>query len=205
MPHIADRNITLALDEWAGLGGQMMRALCVAETLHEMFRYSDLISMSGYTGMVSCISHNAHETTFSPLGLVYLMYKEHYGVIPVDVGGNSPQPQTSGTVGVDRPTVPSGSPTYPLDVAAALSADRRTMTLAVVNPSESEQTIDIDITGVSPSGGARLWRISGEDYNVRNVPGEDPVVEIEESRIGEVPGRLTLPPISISLYEFAVR
>jgi len=182
-----------------------MRALCVAETLHEMFRHSDLISMSGYTGMISCISHNAYETTFNSLGLVYLMYKEHYGVIPVSVGGNSPQPETSGTVGVDRPAVPSGSPTYPLDVAAALTADRRTMTLAVVNPSENEQTIDIGITGVSPSGGARLWRISGENYDVRNVPGEKPVVEIMESEIKEVPGRLTLPPISISLYEFAVR
>ncbi|MFC1485438.1 alpha-N-arabinofuranosidase [Candidatus Latescibacterota bacterium] len=205
MPHIADRNITFALDEWAGLGGHMMRALCVAETLHEMFRYSDLISMSGYTGMISCISHNAYETTFNPLGLVYLMYKEHFGTIPVDVGGNSPQPQVSGTVGVDKPAVPSGSPTYPLDVSAALTSDRRSLTVAVVNPTESEQEIDISFTGASPSGSARLWRISGDNYDVRNEPGENPVVEIEESQIREVPSRLTVPPISVTIYEFAVR
>ena len=37
------------------------------------------------------------------------------------------------------PHVNAGSPTYPLDVAAALSADGKTLTVAVVNPTEAPQ------------------------------------------------------------------
>ena len=57
------------------------------------------------------------------------------------VDGNSPQPLVPGTPFVDRGTKPTGSPTYPLDVLAAYSSDRKKFLVSVVNPTEERQSV----------------------------------------------------------------
>jgi alpha-N-arabinofuranosidase len=42
------------------------------------------------------------------------MYRDHFGVIPVEVTGNSPQPKPFYPAGGDQPAVNPGSNTYPL-------------------------------------------------------------------------------------------
>ena len=57
---------------------------------------------------------------------------------------------------VDLPAHPSGSPTYPIDVFAALSADRRKLAISVVNPTGTAQDCDLNLTGVQlPNHAAR--------------------------------------------------
>src|SRR4029077_1049858 len=142
MPQLTNRNIKIAIDEWTGGGrGDFSRTLCAAEGLHEMFRHSDVITMGAYTAFTSCLATDGADASYSTTGLIFYLYRHHFGTIPVAITGNAPQPEVKGTVGVDKPKVSSGSDTYPLDVVAALSEDRKVLTVAIVNPTESDQKI----------------------------------------------------------------
>jgi len=86
---------------------------------------------------------------------------DHFaGALPVAVAGNSPQRPGNGVVGIDNSAKPSGSPTFPLDVFAALSADRKTLAISVINPTEASQVCDLTLTGVQASGPARVSQLT---------------------------------------------
>jgi alpha-N-arabinofuranosidase len=205
----------VALDEWVSEwigergtnppGNSMFAPLACSQAMHEMFNHSDMFIISAYTGASSLLAINKTDATVRPIGLMFEMYRRHFGTIPVEVSGNSPQHEVKGTVWVDKPKVTSGSDTYPLDAAAALTADRKTLTVAIVNPTESEQQIDVAIQGVTVQDKGRLWRIAGADLTADNQPGKPLVVDIVESPLAGVPGRLTVPKLSMSIYELPLR
>lgn len=206
VPGVKARNIKLAIDEWANRPrGTVTAALCAAEGLQEMFRHTDLISMACHTAFISLLSFNGATSTYSSTGLVFLLYRHHFGTIPVAVAGDSPQHPVEGVIGIDRPYVTSGSPTYPLDVSAALTADRSALTVAIVNPTESTQTIGVAFKdAVLKSGGTR-WVIAAPNLKARNVAGEKPEVAIVRSAVDGVPSSMTVAPLSVTLYRFALR
>jgi hypothetical protein len=51
----------------------------------------------------------------------------------------------------------------------------------------------------------RLWRISGDDEMAYNEPGKEPKVKIQEIDGAQFMSRLTVPPISISLFELELK
>ena len=206
MPHLRDKNIKLAIDEWAGGGRRTFTStLCAAEGLHEMFRHSDVITMAAYTGFISLLSFDGAESTYSPTGLVFRLYRQRFGTVPAAVVGNTPQKEVRGTVGVDKPRVSSGSDTYPLDVVAALDGDRSALTVAIVNPTQSSQGIRVAFENVELQDRGTKWEIVAPDLEAQNVAGKEPAVTIEEGPLEEVPGALTVAPLSISLYRFEIR
>ncbi len=205
MPNLKDKNIKLAIDEWTGGGRDFTSALCAAEGLHEIFRHSDIIKMGAYTAFISCLTFDGADASYSSVGLVFKLYRHNFGTIPVEVIGNCPQHPVKGTVGVDKPKVSSGSDTYPLDVVAALSSDRKALTVAIVNPTESIQKINVDFKGIELQDKTRMWEIAAADINARNVVGQKPEVEIVESPLKQAPKMLEVAPISITLYEFEVK
>jgi alpha-L-arabinofuranosidase len=79
------------------------------------------------------------------------------------------------------------------------------LTLAIVNPTESAQQIDVALKGVAVQNQGRLWRIALTDLTAANTPGKPLVVDIVETSLTEAPVRLAIPPISIGIYEFPVR
>jgi len=90
--------------------------------------------------------------------LVIKVLHDRFAVaLPVAVTGETPQRAIKGTLWVDLPEHPSGSPTCPLDVFAALSADRRKLAISIVNPTETAQDCDLNVTGVQTGGPARVW------------------------------------------------
>ena len=106
---------------------------------------------------------------------------------------------------MDRPSVTSGNDTYPLDVAAAWTSDRKSITVAVVNPTESPQNIRPTFDHVALQDQTRKWELAVPDLQTRNVAGQDPPVKIVETPLGAVPDRLEVAPLSVSLYEFNIR
>jgi alpha-L-arabinofuranosidase len=128
----------------------------------------------------------------------------------VSVNGNSPQKPIKGVAGIGTSAKPSGSPTYPLDIFAALTADHKTMAISVVNPTETAQEFDLAITGVQPAGTAKSWQITAPAGAAAAAPGGrggaggTPATAAEKA-LPEVPRQVTLPPASITIYEFAVR
>lgn len=105
-------------------------------------------------------------------------------------------------MGGDQPKVNAGSPTYPLDVSAALTDDRKRLTVAVVNPTESAQQMSLKIQGARTVGNSRMWRMTGPSPEAADVLGQKPQIKIQEISIAGFPGMLTLDPVSINIYEF---
>ena len=120
----------------------------------------------------------------------------------VAVGGNSPPPPPLYPVGADQPRVNAGSPTYPVDVSAALTSDGKFLTVAVINPNESAHTLDLRFRGITLSGKGRMWRMTGDNLNAATGLGRNEV-RLVESPLTETPKALTIAPISIDIYEFA--
>lgn len=217
MPWLKEKNVKFIFDEWGcrhrnqtGAPYQppgMLTPLCYALFLNEMFRHSGEIGASCATGSFGTvmIDNTGEATGLSAEGLVLKIMANHFGgALPVQVSGNSPQPPTPGTPWVDTPKVPIGSPTYPLDVVAALSGDRRKLILSVVNPTETQQEFAPRVAGIQLSGPGTLWQIAPPGVNSANEPGKPPVVRIVEQSQPALAERVQVPPVSINVYEFGI-
>jgi alpha-N-arabinofuranosidase len=122
IPALREKVIPINLDEWGYTGAPPNNYKVVpsyAWTFHEMFRHTDLYKAAGYTFATSLIRTSGNRTELNPGGLVFKLYRDRFGTIPVEVTGNSPQPKPKYPPGGEEPKVNAGSDTFPLDVAAA--------------------------------------------------------------------------------------
>jgi alpha-N-arabinofuranosidase len=200
--------VPVSLDEWAYIGAPPDSYKVVpayAWAFHEMFRHSDLYQLGAFTFATAMISEDRTNAVLSPTGLLFKMYREHFGTIPVQVSGDSPQPKPLYPAGGDQPAVNPGSDTYPLDVSAALSDDHKTLTFAVLNPSDSEQRLNISINGAKLSNQGHLWRMAPSSVDATITVGQKPGVEVEEKEVTSVPDTVSVPPFSVNIYSFAVQ
>jgi alpha-N-arabinofuranosidase len=206
IPGLPRKHLTMAIDEWAftRLPANLKQTLANALVFHEMFRHTGLIQMAGHTMATSSIEFNATEAALNTTGLLFQLYRDHFGTVPVEAGGNSPPPAPKYPVGGDQPRVNAGSPTYPLDVSAALSSDGKLLTLAVVNPTESAQILDLTVNGFDLNGKGRSWRLTGPGLDAATGLSRRQV-QITETTFAEKRDTLRVEPISIELYEFEKR
>jgi alpha-L-arabinofuranosidase len=203
IPALKSKPVPLNIDEWAFVGEPPNSYKVVpayAWTFHEMFRYPDIFQMAAFTFGTSLVSSNRHEAVLNPTGLLFKLYRDRFGTIPVEVSGNSPQPKPRYPPGGEEPEVNAGSATFPLDVAAAWSPDRKWLTIAVINPTETEQQLDLSIAGATFAGAGKLWRMAPSDINATITVGQKPGVAIEEQTFGSAPSTLALAPWSVSIY-----
>jgi alpha-N-arabinofuranosidase len=222
MPCLKDKDIKFAFDEWSPRNRSvhpgspppashpMLNPMTNALVYHEFFRHSDKVALAVATGGMGLMAMDAsgEPVGFRMEGLVMKVLHDHFaGALPVAVTGNSPQRAIKGAVGVDTSARPSGSPTYPLDVFAALSADRKKLVVSVVNPTETSQDCELNVTGVQASGAAKLWRLTAPSApapatSTRGGFGFGPPATMAESSLPQASRVITLPPASISVYEF---
>ena len=211
-PQMLDKKIFLSIDEYAyfgagfGRGVSLKQALAYGMIFNEMLRHTDILTMTAHTTGVSTIDFNRTAATLNALGLVFKMYSNHFvGAIPVALSGNSPQPAPKYPAGgEDQPQTSSGSPTYPLDMFAALTPDRKYLTVAVVNATEAEQKVDVNVSGVRVAGPSTLWQMTGGSLDATNRVGQEAQVSVKEIALGDAPHALSVAPISISIYRFPV-
>lgn len=217
MPSLKQRKIKFIFDEWGiryrSADGKNHRApgmispLSYALYLHELFRHSDMVAASCPTGGLYTVLINdmGEAVGFAPEGLVMKLMANHFaGALPVAVGGNSPQRPVQGTPFVDVPAVPIGSPTYPLDVVAALSGDRRIFILSLVNPTEEELEFSARVTGVNLRSQGKLWQIAAPNVDTTNEPDKTPAVAIVQSFQSAFSQGMRVPAISVNIYEFEI-
>jgi len=211
-PQLAAKHIFLSIDEYAYFGGSFNRApdmkmaLAYGMILNEMLRHTDFLRMSARTMGVSTLDYTPTAAVLNTTGLVYKLYGDSFvpGSIPVALTGNSPQPAPQSPVGGDQPETNSGSPTYPLDMFAALTPDRKTLTLAVVNATDAERSFNLNVAGLQVQGQPTVWQITGKNLQAADQVGQTPQVTITRSTVNGTPQRLTVAPISIGVYRFAV-
>jgi alpha-L-arabinofuranosidase len=223
-PSLKDKDIRFAFDEWSprnrGLAGgpppvshPMLNPLTNALVYHEFFRHSDKVGLAVATGGMGTLANDSYGDAIGLRleGQVMKLLHDHFaGALPVAVDGNSPQIPTKGTVAIDTSARPSGSPTFPLDVFAALRADRKTMAISVVNPTEMPQECDLNLAGLQASGPTRVYHLNAPAGAAPAPAGpgamfSGPPATVAESSLPQAPQRVTLPPTSLTVYAFAVR
>ncbi len=224
IPSLKDRDIKFSFDEWsprnrAVAGGTpapahpMLNTLTIALTYHEFFRHSDKIGLAVETGGMGMSVSDSHGDAVGLRtdGLLFKVLHDHFaGALPVAASGNSPQKPIKGVAGIDTSANPSGSPTYPLDLFAAVSVDRKTLAISVINPTESAQECDLTLAGAQANGSGKIWQITAPPGAAGAVPGGrggfgGVPATMAEKPLSEMPAKLTVPAASISVYEFPVK
>ncbi len=209
-PAMIDKKIFLSIDEYAYFGGgrgggpNLKLAFAYGMLFNEMLRHTDFLTMSAHTMGVSTMDYTPTAATLNTTGLLFKLYGDHFvGSIPVAVSGNSPQPETKSSQYADQPRTSSGSPTYPLDIFAALTSDRKHLDVAVVNATDTEQRFDLNIDGAQLSGQFTLWQMTGSSLDAANHAGQPPQVEIKEIPVTSQK-TISAAPGSIGIYRFAL-
>ena len=191
------KNIRIAMTEWnywygphvfGELGTRYFHkdALGIAKGLHEYFRHSDMIFLANYAqtvNVIGCIKTSKTDAALETTGLVLKLYRQYFGTLPVAVTGDA----------------------YPLDVAAAWTSDRKALTIGIVNPTENEHKIPMDLTGAQLTGTGKLWEIAHTDPMAYNEPGKEPRVRITEKTVDGIASELEARPLSVSLYVLPVK
>ncbi len=217
MPELKSKDIKITFDEWgcryhrprgsAPVPVGMVTALSYAVFLHEMFRHSDMIDFSCPTGGLGqlLIDDAGQAVGLTAEALVMKLIRTHFvGALPIVVSGNSPQAPMRGTPMVDMGSEPVGSPTYPIDVLAALSGDRKTFILSIINATEEAQEFSPQISGVRLRESGRLSQIVAPGVMANNEAGKEPMVKIVETQLDALPDKVQLPPVSVSIYRYEV-
>jgi DUF1680 family protein/alpha-L-arabinofuranosidase len=191
------KDIKIAMTEWnywygphvfGELGTRYFHkdGLGIAKGLHEYFRHSDIMFMANYAqtvNVIGCIKTSKTAAAFETTGLVLKLYRDHFGTIPVEITGDA----------------------YPLDVSAAWTNDRKTLTIAIVNPTEEELELPMEFKGARLTGKAHLWQIAHTDPMAYNEPGKEPTVTIKEKTGSKIWRKLSVPPLSINLYKLPIK
>ncbi len=198
IPEIRGRGIRVSLDEWnywygphvfGELGTRyfLRDALGIAGGINEYSRSTDVIALACYAQTVNVIGAIKTSKTAAVLdstGEALVMYRHHFGSIPVEITG-APEP---------------------LDVAAAWTKDRKTLAISVVNPTWDVQKLRFKLVGAQPSSTqASAWVLSGPDDMACNDPGKPPVVKFDQKTISGVADSLEVAPVTATIFQIKVK
>jgi alpha-N-arabinofuranosidase len=199
IPELAGKDIKVAMDEWnywygnyiygeLGVQYHLKDALGIAQGLHEYFRNTDVFEMANYAqtvNVIGAIKTSPTAAAFDTTALPLLLYRHQFGTIPVAIDEQ-----------------PAG-----LDVAAAWTADKQTLTVAIVNPQATAQQVTLDLGNLSIQDKAQVWVIGdakGDPMSV-NVPGQPPGVTIQQKDATITGNTLEAPALSVVLYRLQPR
>lgn len=202
-PKLNEGHVKVFFDEWAYHFGQDYKGcLAIARTFHEFFRHTDFIDMAAYTMGMAWLDYNRTKSVISASGRVFQLYHKHFGKIPVAVTGNSPVPAPKYPIGGDQPKVNTGSDTWPLDVSAALTADKSALVVAVVNATEEARKLDLKLEGFKAAGQGRCWKLEAPSLAAVNVVGKPAQVVITEGSFDASQKSQAIAPRGLVLYEY---
>ncbi len=203
-PAMKRDGIFMSIDEYADTGApaNLKLALAYAMVFNEMLRHTDFLRMAAFTMGVSTIDFTRTAAVLNTTGLLFKLYRDHFGpgLLPVPVGGDSPQPAPREQLVPGIKPESAGSPTYPLDVEAALGPHRGHLVLAVVNATGATQPLRLRLRGARLAAGGRYWEMTGPGLSAANRVGHRPEVHVREHAVDGAQGQLAVPPISIEIY-----
>lgn len=196
LPSLKGADVRVALDEWnywygphvfGELGTRyfLKDALGIAAGLHEYFRNSDIMFMANYAqtvNVIGCIKTTKTAADFDSTAMPLVLYRQHFGTIPLAVEHQA----------------------APLDVSAALTADKKALTVAVVNPTKDPAQLKLNLGSIRPTGKAQTWVIAGDDPKAYNQPGEPRKVDIREAAAADLAGPVSVQPLTVTLWKVAI-
>ena len=204
IPGVKEKHTPYWIDEWAGGRGRGFQGtIGAAITLHEMYRYSYYVMMAGITSVGSLYTYNDNKATVSSTGLLFKLFIEHLGDLPLGLSGNSPQKAMPGTPFVDIPLEPSGSPTYPLDIMATRDSKSGNVMVSVVNPTDEPQRFALSFDGGKPDKKSKVtvYALAPAQATDMNTVDNPDVIQVQ-THSEKLNTNITVPPHSIILYEY---
>jgi len=176
---------------------RLVNALFFAGVFNGLLRRADQIltaEASTTINVQGLIGVNPVAVKLTPPYFAYLLYANHIGNRVVRSTVHSPAVAFN-------PNLPG------IDSSATLSADGRTLYLAVINREESNATstrIDLDNWKITPETGVRAFELSGTNRDAANPYGNATEVNIQEKRIAADGASFTyaFPPHSVTILEF---
>lgn len=196
LPNLKGRIVPVAMDEWnywhrdvvygeLGCIYDIADGLGVAKGLHEFFRQTDIIHLATYAQTVNVIGAIKTSRTAAELettGLVLTLYRREFGQTPLEVAD-----------------VVNGT-----DVAAALTADGKALTVGLVNPTLKAKTFSLQVKGANLAASGRGWVIAGSDEKAHNTPGQPRVVDIVD--VAKVdPAAVEVPALGVLVVKIPLR
>lgn len=192
LPNLKGRVVPIAMDEWnywhreyvygeLGCVYDLADALGVAEGLHEYYRQTDIIHMAFYAQTVNVIGAVKTTKTAAEMettGLVLQLYRAHFGQIPLAVAGDF----------------------GPIDVAAALTADGRALTVAIVNPTAAAAELPLDLGRRRAAGPATRWLVTAPGEQAHNTPGQPRQVDLTHTDGIDASRALSVPALAVALF-----
>jgi alpha-N-arabinofuranosidase len=197
MPVVNQRNIKVAFDEWnfwygdytyGELGTQyrLKDALGVAMGLHEFYRNSDIVELACFAQTVNVLGAIKTTRTAAALegsGEVLALYRREYGVTPIELT----------------------QPTPDLDIAAAWTADKKAITVSIVNATNKPHVVKLNLGNTALMDSAVVWEISGANPEVHNAPGATPQVLQPVEKKVPFANSLAAPAYSSQLYRLELK
>jgi alpha-L-arabinofuranosidase len=197
IPQMQGRDIRVSLDEWnywygphvfGELGTRyfLRDALGIAAGINEYSRDTDVIALACYAqtvNVIGAIKTSKTAATLDSTGEALVMYRCHFGVIPVEVTG----------------------PPEPLDIAAAWMKDRKTLTISAVNPTYESQRLKLKFVGGQPGTQAKTYILTGPDDIAFNDPGKEPAVRFTEQAVTGFVDALEVKPVSATIFQLHMK
>ena len=198
VPELNGRIIPISMDEWnywhreyaygeLGCIYAQEDALGIAAGLHEYYRQTDIIHLAFYAQTVNVIGAIKTSKTAAEMettGLVLQLYREHFGTQPIVL---------------DEAEIAT-----PLDVAAALTADGKTLTIGIVNPTDAPVAVPVSLASGAATGQATRYAIAAADRHAHNTPGKPRVVDIVETGGIDATKPLDVPAFGVALFTVPV-
>ena len=78
------------------------------------------------------------------------------------------------------------------------------MSIAVLNPSDSQQNIQIALNGTKLASSGHLYRMAPDSIDATVAVDKKPEVQIEDQLLGSLPDMVTVRPFSVNIYSYAV-
>lgn len=204
IPGLKEKHVPYWIDEWVSRGRGFGSTIGAAVALHEMYRQSYWVMMAGLTSVGGLYTSNDVTATISSTGLLFKLFIEHQGDIPLGLTGNSPQRQLPGTQFMDIATEPSGSPTYPLDVMATKDSKTGKIIVSVANPTEQAQTFALNFDGGKPGTQATVYALAPAHMSDQITVDNPNAVSLKTSTV-KLGKTITVAPNSVTLYEITVK
>ncbi len=194
-PELKGKDIRIAMDEWnywygpehfGELGTRyfVKDGLGIAAGLHEYFRNSDIVYMANYAqtvNVIGCIKTSKTRAQFETTGLVLKLYRQQYGTVPL-----------------------FAELAKPLDASAALTADGKTLTVGIVNPTDKESVLKFDVSDLTLAKECRRFEIAGKDPMEHNDPNQPQKIDIVETTEPFDTAKVKVAPYSVTLFKVGV-
>lgn len=196
IPSLLKNDIKLAIDEWGywygsdvygqlGIVYHYKDSIGVAVCLNEMIRNCDIIHLANYAQAVNvlgCIKTNSTKAWPCAVAVPLMLYRKSMFENLVQVKCDNPD----------------------LDIVATANNDRSYLSIAVVNLSEKNAELNLQISGMKISQNLRREYIACNDINLFNGPEKSDNINIK-SQIINSEKYVNIEPFSISVILWGIK